>query len=157
MNAQLPAEGIMKTNDWGDSRVYRIACNCGDENHNHNMWVEADDCDIQVTIYTTVKSNFWSEVFKPRYDIDNVWLQEFDWFCKGLLNGLITRAKLTWTLWTKGYIDTESSVHLTKQQALNYAETLKSAITDVEDFRKDRQNKEERVTITKMANEQDCV
>jgi hypothetical protein len=129
MNAQLPAEGIMKTNDWGDSRVYRIACNCHDETHNHNMWVEADDCDIQVTIYTTGKTNWWSK----------------------------TRWHHIWTLLTKGYIDTESSVHLTKQQALNYAETLKSAITDLEDFRKDRQNKEERVTITKMANEQDCV
>jgi len=46
---------------------------------------------------------------------------------------------------------------LTKQQALNYAETLKSAIDDVEAFRNARQNKEERATITKMANEQDCV
>ena len=129
MNAQLPAEGIMKTNDWGDSRVYRIACNCGDENHNHNMWVEADDCDIQVTIYTTGKTNYWSK----------------------------TRWYHIWTLLTKGYIDTESSVHLTKQQALNYAVTLKSAITDLEEFRKDRQSKAERATITKMANGQDCV
>lgn len=129
MNAQLPAEGIMKTNDWGDSKVYRIACNCGDENHNHNMWVEADDCDIVVTIYTTGKTNYWSK----------------------------TRWHHIWTLLTKGYIDTESSVHLTKQQALNYAETLNSAITDVEEFRKDRQSKAERATITKMANEQDCV
>ena len=129
MNAQLPAEGIMKTNDWGDSKVYRIACNCGDENHNHNMWVDADDCDIVVTIYTTGKTNYWSK----------------------------TRWYHIWTLLTKGYIDTESSVHLNKQQALNYAETLKSAIEDVEAFRKDRQGKEERATITKIANEQDCV
>ena len=129
MNAQIPAEGIMKTNDWGASRVYRIACNCGDENHNHNMWVEADDCDIVVTIYTTGKTNWWSK----------------------------TRWYHIWTLLTKGYIDTESSVHLTKQQALNYAETLNSAITDVEEFQKDRQSKAERATITKMANEQDCV
>ena len=114
MKYQIPAEGIMKTNDWGDSKVYRIACNCGDENHNHNMWVEADDCDIQVTIYTTGKTNYWSK----------------------------TRWYHIWTLITKGYIDTESSVHLTKQQALNYAETLKSAIIDVEDFRKkNEQNK----------------
>jgi len=129
MNAQIPAEGIMKTNDWGDSRVYRIACNCGDENHNHNMWVEADDCDITVTIYTTGKTNYWSK----------------------------TRWYHIWTLLTKGYIDTESTVCLTKQQALNYAETLKSAIDDLKTFRKDRQGKEERATITKMANEQDCV
>jgi hypothetical protein len=129
MKTQIPAEGIMKTNDWGDSRVYRIACNCGDENHNHNMWVEADDGDITVTIYTTGKTNYWSK----------------------------TRWYHIWTLLTKGYIDTESTVCLTKQQALNYAETLKSAITDVEEFRKDRQGKAERATITKMANEQDCV
>ena len=110
MNAQLPAEGIMKTNDWGDSRVYRIACNCGDEDHNHNMWVEADDSDIVVTIYTTGKTNWWSK--KRWYHI--------------------------WTLLTKGYIDTESAVHLTKQQALNYASVLQLAIGDVEEFRKEK-------------------
>ena len=108
MKAQTPAEGIMKTNDWGDSRVYRISCNCGDENHNHNMWVEADDGDITVTIYTTGKTNWWSK----------------------------TRWHHIWTLLTKGYIDTESSVHLTRQQAFNYANTLLSAIDDVTQFRK---------------------
>jgi len=129
MKSQTPAEGIMQTNDWGDSKVYRIACGCGDENHNHNMWVEADDCDIQVTIYTTSKTNFWSK----------------------------TRWYHIWTLLTKGYIDTESSVHLNKQQALNYSATLKNDIDDLETFRNARQNKEERATIKKMANEQDCV
>ena len=110
MNAQLPAEGILKTNDWGDSKVYRIACNCGDEDHNHNMWVEADDSDIVVTIYTTGKTNWWSK----------------------------TRWHHIWTLLTKGYIDTESAVHLTKQQALNYASVLQLAIIDVEEFRKEK-------------------
>ena len=128
MNAQVPAEGIMQTNDWGDSRVYRIACNCGDENHNHNMWVEADDHDIQVTIYTTGKTNYWSK----------------------------TRWYHIWTLLTKGYIDTESSVHLTKQQALNYSATLKNAIEDLDAFRLARQNKEERAKITKLAEQGDC-
>ena len=128
MNAQVPAEGIMQTNDWGDSRVYRIACNCGDENHNHNMWVEADDHDIQVTIYTTGETNYWSK----------------------------TRWYHIWTLLTKGYIDTESSVHLTKQQALNYSATLKNAIEDLDAFRLARQNKEERAKITKLAEQGDC-
>ena len=114
MNTQLPAEGIMKTNDWGDSKVYRIACACGDDSHNHNVWIEAEDTGIVVTVYTTSQTNFWS---KAR------------WYH-------------IWTLLTKGYIDTESSVHLTKQQALNYAETLKNAIIDVEEFRKNNeQNK----------------
>ena len=38
MTPQIPAEGILKTNDWGDSKVYRIACECGDESHNHNVF-----------------------------------------------------------------------------------------------------------------------
>ena len=122
---QTPAEGIMKTNDWGDSRVYRIACNCGDENHNHNMWVEADEHDIQVTIYTTGKTNYWSK----------------------------TRWYHIWTLLTKGYVDTESSVHMNRQQALNYAETLKNAITDVETFRAERKEKS---AVTRLAEQGDC-
>ena len=108
MTPQIPADGILKTHEWGDSKVYRVACVCGDENHNHNVWIEAEDTDIVVTVYTTTQTNFWSK----------------------------TRWYHIWTLFAKGYIDTESSVHLTKQQALNYAETLKSAIIDVEDFRK---------------------
>jgi len=110
MNAQVPAEGIMKTNDWGDSRVYRIACNCGDENHNHNMWVEADDCDITVTIYTQQKSKWWS----------------------------MNRWQTIWTLLTKGYIEYEGSIIMTEQQALNYSETLKKAIKDVANFKSQR-------------------
>jgi len=108
MNAQIPAEGIMKTNDWGDSRVYRIACNCGDENHNHNMWVEADDHDIVVTVYTTGKTNYWSK----------------------------TRWYHIWTLLTKGHVDFETNIHLSEQSALNYGETLKQAVYDVKTFKK---------------------
>ena len=128
MTPQIPAEGIMKTGDWGDSKVYRVACNCGDESHNHNVWIEADDHDIQVTVYTTGKTNFWSK----------------------------TRWYHIWTLLTKGYIDSESTVIMDRQQALNYAETLKSAIEDVNTFRNARQNKEERAKITKLAEQGDC-
>jgi hypothetical protein len=125
MNIQVPAEGIMKTGDWGDSKAYRIACNCHDESHNHNVWIEADDHDIVVTIYTTGKTNWWSK----------------------------TRWYHIWTLLTKGYIDTESSVHLSRQQALNYAETLKSAIQDVEQFKAERKEKS---AVAKLAEQGDC-
>lgn len=108
MKAEIPAEGIMKTNDWGDSKVYHVACECGDSGHIHNVWVEADDHDISVTVYTTTKTNFWSK----------------------------TRWYHMWTLLTKGYIDTESTVCLKKQGALNYANILTSAIEDVEHFKK---------------------
>ena len=58
-------------------------------------------------------------------------------------------------MWTKGYIKTESIVAMTEQQALNYADTIKSAIQDVKEFRKqvDPKNK----AASKLAEEGDCV
>lgn len=110
MNYQVPAEGIMKTNDWGDSKVYRVTCNCGASDHDHHVWVEADSHEVSVTIYTTVRSNCWSK----------------------------TRWYHIWTLLTKGYIDTESTVIMGRQQAFNYASTLLTAVNDVEQFKKDQ-------------------
>jgi hypothetical protein len=114
MIAEIPAEGIMKTHDWGNSKVYRVDCTCGDENHLHNVWIEADDHDITVSVYTTVKTNWWSK----------------------------TRWYHIWTLLTKGYIDTESTVCMTKQQALNYSTTLMNAIEDVKQFQKIRNSQQ---------------
>lgn len=107
MKAAKPAEGVMKTNDWGDSKVYCVACSCGADDHDHNVWIESEDTGITVTIYTTTKTNYWSK----------------------------TRWHHIWKLLTKGYLDTESTIHLTEQQSLNYAETIKSAIKDVEKFK----------------------
>jgi hypothetical protein len=125
MNHQIPAEGILKHNDWGDSKVYRVTCECGSSECDHNVWVEADDTGVEVTIYTTSRTNFWSK----------------------------TRWYHIWTLLTKGYIDTQSTICLKRQGALNYAETLKSAIIDVEDFRTERKEKS---TVVKLAEQGDC-
>jgi hypothetical protein len=126
MTPQIPAEGIMKTNDWGDSKVYRVVCECTDSQHDHNVWVEADEHEVSVTIYATVKSNFWSK----------------------------TRWYHIWSLLTKGYVDTESTVIMSRQQAFNYANTLLSAVDDVEKF---RNNRKEKSATAKLAEEQDCV
>lgn len=136
MNAQTPAEGILKRNDFGDSKYYQVVCGCGQEYHDHNVEVEADETGVNVNIYATVKTNYWSETINKRYDIDNPWLQEFDWFWKDLVNGFVTRVKLTWELWTTGAVTTQTTIAMSEQQALNYSETLKSAIQDVKNFRK---------------------
>ena len=131
MKAQTPAEGILKKNNWGDAKTYQVVCECSDPDHDHSVWVEADDSGISVTIYTTVKSPWWS----------------------------MNRFKQIWTLITKGYIQQESIITMSSQTAFNYAETLKSAIRDVANFRKeniqntDVQNK----MASKLANETDCV
>jgi hypothetical protein len=108
MKAQVPAEGILKKNDWGDSKVYQIVCDCGAHGHTHHLWIEADQGEVSVQIYVDVKSPFWS----------------------------MNRFKQIWTLLTKGYLKHETVISMSRQQSLNYAETLKKAVKDVEEFRK---------------------
>ena len=41
-----------------------------------------------------------------------------------------------WKLLTTGYIKYKASIIMSEQQAVNYAETLKSAVKDVKTFKK---------------------
>jgi hypothetical protein len=58
---------------------------------------------------------------------------------------------------TKGYVERESTLIMSEQQALNYANVLSTAVTDVKSFRNTRQNKAERAKVAKEVNNQDCV
>jgi hypothetical protein len=107
MQAEPPAEGILKTHDWGTTKTYQVVCGCGYPDHDHRLWVEANDAGVEVTLYTNSKSTFWS----------------------------MTRFKQIWTLIINGYLEHESTIYMSRQQAINYAETLKSAVKDVETFR----------------------
>lgn len=140
MKSYLPAEGILKTGDYGDSKFYKVVCGCGQPDHDLDFEVEAQDTGVSVNTYTTVKTDYWSETVKKRYDIDNPYFQELDWTVKDIINGFMTRLKLTWAVWARGYLQCETTVLMSKQQALNYAETIKSAINDVETFEKARKN-----------------
>jgi hypothetical protein len=135
MKSETPALGIMKTGEFGDSKFYKVVCGCGQPDHSIDFEVESCDTGINVNTYLTTKTDYWSESLKKRYDIDSPWLQELDWIIKDTVNGLITRLKLTWNIWIKGYIQCETTIAMTEQQALNYAETLKSAIQDVKSFK----------------------
>lgn len=107
MNPQIPAEGILKRGEWGDSIAYQVACTCGSSDHDHNVWVESDDCNVTVSTYTTQTSKFWS----------------------------FNRWKIIWTLLTKGYVKYEANIIMTEQQAINYTEALSKAIVDVKSAR----------------------
>lgn len=135
LEAQVPAEGILLQSDWGNSKLYKIACECGCQSE-HNLQVEAEESGlIWARIYARVKTNYWGELWPKRYDIDNDLLQRLDWWVKDLVNGLATRLKLTWMIWTRGYLDCEQDIALTQQQALNYSVTLKNAVEQVELFK----------------------
>ena len=61
MTPETTAEGILRVNDWGSSKMYQAVCHCGDLDHTHTIDIEADDSDVIVTIYTNTKTNFWSK------------------------------------------------------------------------------------------------
>lgn len=134
MNAQAPAEGILKRGDYGDSKFYQVVCGCGQDYHDHNFEVEAADTGVNVNIYVVAKADYWYETVEKRYDIDNVWQQEWDWFWKDLVNSVVRKIKLTWEVWTTGTVRVQTTIAMSEQQALNYAETLKSAVKDVKKF-----------------------
>ena len=134
---QTPAEGILLHKDWGDTQSYSIQCECGDPEHRHYLWVEADDCDVSVTIYTDQTTDFWTANVEPRYDIDNELAQWYNWFWTRLWNGFMTRVRLTKDIWLHDKVTYQSTVCLSPQAAQNYSEVLKKAAGDVVKFKKE--------------------
>lgn len=119
MKIQIPAQGILQTNDWGDSKMYKVVCSCGNDDCTHTVDIESDN-EITVTIYTTTRTNFWSK----------------------------SRWQHLWNLLVKGHTDFETSIVLDKQTALNYAETLKAAVNDVETFKEAKRGNKKTETRT---------
>lgn len=113
MKAETPAQGILKMNDWGHSKVYKVDCACGNDTCAHIIDVEADQFDVTVTIYSTPTTKWWA----------------------------MSRWKQIWTLLTKGHLEYQSTTMLSKQVALNYANVLNLAIKDVETFSKEQKEK----------------
>ena len=110
MKAEKPAEGILKTSEWGDSKWYHVRCDCGSDECSHEVNVEADDFGIQVHVYVKNHTRWWQK---------NRWKQ-------------------IWQILTKGYAEMETTIVLNEQTALNYAETLKSAIRDIKKLKEER-------------------
>ena len=133
MKAQIPAQGIMSTGDHADSKFYEISCACGQPDHNHSVQVEADAYGVSVNIWTTESTDSWSEFYKYEH-VDNDYLYMITRVFKNTVNGFIRRVWLTWRIWVKGYVQYQVTTTMNEQEALNYAEALKSAIDDMKQF-----------------------
>lgn len=110
MTPEKPATGILKTNDWGDSKWYHIRCDCGNEDCSHEVHIESADCDVTIHIYATNHTKWWEK---------NRWKQ-------------------IWQILTKGYAEMQTTLVMSEQTSLNYAEALVCAMDDVKEFRANR-------------------
>ena len=107
-NYQIPAEGIMFQKQWDNGKSYTIACDCGSNDHNVNMWINVEgDKEFQKVITT-----FYVQTTTPWYSM-NRWRQ-------------------IWEILTTGYLKQESSLILSKQSAINLASTIKTVIIELE-------------------------
>ena len=131
LKPEVPAQGILKKNDFGDSMWYTVICECGENEHNHELYIEADEIDVTVHIYTNASSDWWTKNFDYDHDSSFYPLRYF-------ADELVRRAKLIWDILTKGSVKYESHVILNRQQALNYSEVLRQSISDIEHFRDSR-------------------
>lgn len=131
MNAEMPAVGIMKLHEYPDAVWYDVACECGSKDHYHSIWIEADSDTklISVGIGTEGSSDYWTKNLEYDYSSKFYGVLHF-------VDETIRRLKLIWKILTKGYVKYESHVLLNEQQALNYAETLKTAISDIHSVEK---------------------
>lgn len=116
MNPQTPAQGILKRNDWGDSMWYSIACDCSTDEHCHEVDIKADECGVNVNIHTTSYTDY----------ADSFW------------DRLKQKFSVTWDIWIKGVVKTQSELAMKEQVAVNYSHTLLKAVEDVKKFKQSK-------------------
>ena len=138
--AQVPAEGIMKSMNHEDLVMYRVACDCGSPEHDAQFMLELDEegHDVTLHVYTEVKTAWWRERVKVHYD----WRYEFEYFANAVLN----RISLAWDVLFKGHFVMESHTLIKRQQAVNLAGALNSSIRQLDklsDQRKDKWDAEQ--------------
>ena len=87
MKSEKPAKGILKTGEFGSYKSYHVECECGSPECAHKLAVEADDMEVTVTIYLTLRTKWHN----------------------------MSRWKQIWCILTKGYLDTE--IHFGAERA----------------------------------------
>ena len=110
LNYQPPASGIAQIGKSHSHRAYKVLCECGGVDHALDVWIEVEphrECDL---VELTVYANMWTPVF----------------------NGMVDRLKAAWNILFKGVHKQEHSILLNHQTALNFAETLNTAINDLQ-------------------------
>jgi hypothetical protein len=137
MQKQQPAKGVSLQGGYYEAKFYQIHCECGDNEHTFDVMAELTQDDYAIEFYISMKaiSDRRSDYFAVMRD-DNKVIQ----FFKDVANWFIRRSKLTWQVWTKGYVEVYSDVMMDEQHAMNFAGILEKAAKDLNDV-KDKRKK----------------
>lgn len=140
MIAQKPAEGILAGTQWQKSKTFVVpcTCHCGSK---VTLSIDVDDFGITTHIFSNTKTAYWREQLKITYK--ESWLVLS---LKYAYNDWYNRLGICWTALTKGYVETEEYVMLSKQQTLNLSQALLDSIATLENFEKEAE--EEVIDVT---------
>jgi hypothetical protein len=115
MKAQEPAQGICKTQDWGDAKVYHIECDCTCEDHSVSTWIEVEAEEDFGTVVT-----FYVKTWTP-YSLSQA--------------GLWTRIRKAVSILFKGVDTQEHDIILKEQAARNWIAAVEKSIKDVKEHK----------------------
>jgi hypothetical protein len=129
MDYQEPSLGIMTMMKSDRGNIYRVSCSCGEPDHDMTFHLETVDDEIEMHTYVNVNTDHWSnwlmlDLYKL---VDNYVLYSALYSMVTTINTIVRNTKLTWNIWSKGSIKFESTIIMKKEQALQYAETIKHA------------------------------
>ena len=142
---EAPATGILKMADYTTSKFYKIECECGSDDDQITFEVEIDDSNnINLNTWMYLKSEYWVDTFNlnqstKKYDPWS-WKWSVNYTVRSFLNDLAHRLRVTWQVWTKGYIKCQGTTMMNRQQTVNYAHTLLTAVDELEEIIKNRNN-----------------
>ena len=120
---QTPAQGVMITNDFEDVIFYRVACNCGSEDHDITLEIEYEEDLKAVTVrmYQETTTAYWARPIK----VDMLhWSRPL----VDVANAVINRFTLLYSVIIKGVIKREAYLILNKQEAVNLAGSITTGI-----------------------------
>lgn len=138
LKAEIPATGILKTHDFGDSKYYKITCECGSPEDMITFSVElsVDAWNIELNTDFTPKTAWWDNLVDQNYGLfKSSWLWSIEYSIRRLINTIYHRCKVTYEVWTNGYVEYSQTTLMSEQQALNYAATINQAIEELRIFR----------------------
>jgi len=109
--SQQPAHGIMLLDRWPDTDSYRVACSCGDSGHDVTAWIEVkeeqDVQEVEVSFFVHGRSPDW----RPGW----------------------SRWRAIWNLLWQGHHESENTLLLDRQAALNLSSAIQASIDRLEE------------------------
>jgi hypothetical protein len=131
---QTPAEGIWITKEFPNALFFNVACECGNDDDQIQFEIEIDDNQISLNMWTKQQTQWWKDPFNNNAKFKGpAWLWNINYSVRWWLNSLHHRCKVTWIVWTKGYVEYEQTTLLSKQQTLNLAYVLLNTVNKYEE------------------------